>query len=144
MMIVDAEDDLTAQLLAGLGAPSGGQRDVFARLVDLGALMTRRRQAQRGPAMRDQHPGLLDHIRAGLAVGGGECRNAVALLAAEELVYGDAERLALDVVKRDVDRRYRGGEHSASLEILATVHFLPERADAEGIAADKKLRIVLD
>ena len=87
---------------------------------------------------------LLDHLRAAGPAGGGEGRDDVALLAAEELVDRHAERLALDVVERDVDRRDRGLQHAAALEVLAAVHLLPERADGERVVADQELAIVLD
>ena len=80
---------------------------------------------------RDQLAGLLDHRRRPrLVAGRGEGRDAVALLAAEQLVDRHAERLALDVVQRDVDGRDRRLQDAAALEILAAIHLLPERADA--------------
>ena len=66
------------------------------------------------------------------------------MLAAEQLVDGHAERLALDVVERDVDGADRGGEHAAALEILAAVHLLPERARAHRVAPDHELAKMLD
>src|SRR5579871_1274627 len=66
------------------------------------------------------------------------------MLAAEQLVHGDAKRLALDVMEGDVDRRDGAAKHPAALEILASVHLLPEGAGAHRITADEKLTIVLD
>ena len=54
-----------------------------------------------------------------------ERRNEVALLAAEQLVDRHSERLALDVVQSDVDRRDRSLQDAATLEILAAIHLLP-------------------
>ena len=66
------------------------------------------------------------------------------MLTAEQLVHGDAERLPLDVMEGDVDRRDGAAKHPAALEILASVHLLPEGAGAHRIPADEKLTVVLD
>ena len=68
----------------------------------------------------------------------------VALLAAEQLVDRHAERLALDVVQGDVDRRDRGLQDAAAFEILAAIHLLPDAADLHGVLADQELAVVLD
>ncbi|MEZ5906962.1 MAG: hypothetical protein R3C69_18345 [Geminicoccaceae bacterium] len=77
-------------------------------------------------------------------MGRGEGRDAIALPAAEEVVDRHAERLALDVVKRDVDGRHGSGEHPAAFEILAPVELLPEGADAHRVAADHEPGEMLD
>ena len=112
--------------------------DALARLEAVAVVLAGGEEADRGPAGSGEGLGLLDHLRAGGGPGRGEGRDAVALLAAEELVDRYAERLALDVVERDVDGRDRRGEHPAAFEILAAVHLLPERADREGVAADEE------
>ena len=71
-------------------------------------------------------------------------RDAVPLLAAEQLVDRHAQRLALDVVQRDVDRRDRGRQHAPALEVLAAVHLLPEPADVHRVVAEQELAVVLD
>ena len=68
----------------------------------------------------------------------------VALLAAEQFVDRHAERLALDVVQGDVDRRDRRLQHAAALEILAAIHLLPDAADLHRVLADEELAVVLD
>ena len=78
------------------------------------------------------------------AAGRREERDEVALLAAEQLVDRHAERLALDVVQRDVDGRDGGRQHAAALEVVAAVHLLPERADGHRVRADQELPEVLD
>ena len=108
VVVVDAEHDVVAQFLARLDAPWRRRGDRLARLVD--GRGCRGRPGDRRMAFQpcvDQHLGLLDHLGAGLGVGGGEGRDAVAMLAAEQLVDRHAERLALDVVQGDVDRRDR-------------------------------------
>src|SRR5690606_18339585 len=74
----------------------------------------------------------------------GEGRDEVALLAAEKVVDRHAERLALDVVKRDVERRDRRLQHAAAFEVLAAIELLPDSASLERIAPDEQRRIVLE
>ena len=92
-----------------------------------------------------QFAGSLDgDIALGLVPGRGEGRDAVALLAAEQLVDRHAQRLALDVVQRDVDGGNRRLQHAPAFEILAAIDLLPDPADLHRVAADEELAIVLD
>lgn len=77
-------------------------------------------------------------------MGRGEGRHAVALPAAEEVVDGHAQRLALVVVVRDVDGRHGGGEHPPALEMLAPVELLPKGADAHRVLPDHEPGKVVD
>ena len=81
---------------------------------------------------------------ARLGGGAGESRHPVPLLAAEELVHRHAQRLALDVVERDVDRRDGGGQHAPAFEILAAIHLLPERAGANGSRPTRNSRVMIE
>ena len=101
---------------------------------------------RRSSPVRDQlaGPARWHHRPSALVAGRGEGRDAVALLAAEQLVDRHAERLALDVVEGDVDGGDRRLQHAAALEVLAAIHLLPERADLHRVAADEELAIVLD
>jgi len=87
---------------------------------------------------------LVDHLRPRLGGGGREGRHPVPVLPAEELVDGHAQRLAADIVERDVDRGDRGRQHPTALEVLAPIHFLPERAGTHRITADCELGVVLE
>ena len=115
----------------------------FARLEKIERVLAHREKADAGPAVLHELGGFLDHSGA-RRERCREGRDAVAMLAAEQLVHGDAERLALDVVEGDVDRRDGAAKHPAALEILASVHLLPEGAGAHRIPADEKLTVVLD
>ena len=108
VVVVDAEHDGLAELLARLDAPLRRLGDALARLVDAAAVVAGREEADGAPAHRHQFLRLLDHLGAARALGRREGRDVVALLAAEQLIDRHAERLALDVVQRDVDRRDRG------------------------------------
>ena len=145
VVIVDAEDHLVAERLARLARTT-------RRCARYARAARRRRvfSCPLGDSRMQLQPASTSSFACsiisgpGARAGGGEGRDAVALLAAEQLVDRHAQRLALDVVQGDVDRRDRGGEHPAALEILAAVHLLPERADLHRIAADEELAIVLD
>ena len=91
-----------------------------------------------------QEPGVLDQLWSHRRRGGREKRDVVALLAAEELIDGHAERLALDVIQGNVDRRDGGRHHPAALEVVRAVHLLPERADVHRVPADQELAEVAD
>ena len=68
----------------------------------------------------------------------------VAHLAAQQLVDGHPQRLALDVIERHLDTR-RGAvlDRTAASEVVV-VHRLPELFDAEGVLADDQLAKLLD
>ena len=68
----------------------------------------------------------------------------VAHLAAQQLVDGHAQRLALDVVEGHLDTG-RGAvlDRTAACEVVV-VHRLPELFDAEGVLADDQLAKLLD
>jgi len=117
---------------------------MFARLEKFWVVVSRRRQPHRAPARCDQRLGLFDHFRPRRRAGGGEGRDAVTLFAAQQLMDRNTERLALDVVQGDVDRRDRRLQHATALEILAAIELLPDRADQERIAADEKLGKMLE
>ena len=103
-----------------------------------------RRQPHGDPSGFEQRLALLDHFGAGRRRSRGEGRDAVALLAAEQFVDRHAQGLALDVVEGDVERRNGGLQHAAALEILAAVHFLPQGAGLERIAADEELAVMFE
>src|SRR5262249_13223190 len=103
-----------------------------------------RRSADDAPAMLQKHVCIFDQPWAHGRGGRREARHAVALLAAQQLVPGHAERLAGDVMERDVDGRDCADQYPPALEILAAIHLLPERPAAEGVFAMQELAIVLD
>ena len=104
MMIIDAEDDIVAQRFARLVEHPRGRTDRFARLEDGLAVLPGGEEADRLPSLFAQFAGSVDGpIALGLVSGGRERGDAVALLAAEQLVDRHPERLALDVVESDVD-----------------------------------------
>ena len=145
MVEVDAKDHLVPQRLAALDRPFGGFGDAFAWLIDLVRPLARRDEADRLPSLRLEFEHLLDDFRArGFRTRGRERRNEIALLAAQQLVDRHSERLALDVVQGDVDRRDRSLQDAATLEILAAIHLLPDAADLHRVLADEKLAVVLD
>ena len=145
MVEVDAKDHPVSQRLSALDCPFGGLGDAFAWLIDLVRPLARRDQADRLPALRLEFEHLLDGFRArGFRTRRGEGRNEIALLAAQQLVDRHAERLALDVVERNVDRRDRCLQDAPTFEVLAAIHLLPDAADLHRILADEKLAVVLD
>jgi hypothetical protein len=128
--------------------PGRGRADRLARLEERSsqpvALVGRvHRGTDHAPALREQQLDVVDHPLTGRR-GVGEERHVVALLAAEQLVDRHAERLALDVVQGDVDRRDRGREDAAALEVVRPVHLLPQRADVHRVLADQELAEVPD
>ena len=102
------------------------------------------RGADDAPAALEQQLRVLDQTRPHRRAGGREARHVVAVLAAQELVDGHAERLARDVVQRDVDRRDRAGQHPPTLEVLAAIHLLPQRAAPHRVLPDQELAVVAD
>src|SRR5690606_22876732 len=106
VVVVDAEDELGAELLAGADQELRRPADRLARLEDIVlAAPGGGEEADGGPAAVDQGLRLLDGLVAVLGdrAGGGEGGDELAVLAAEQLVNGHAQRLPLDVVQRDVD-----------------------------------------
>ena len=98
---------LPAQRFARLDTPFGAFRQVFTRLIDRVGSVPGRGQPHRRPAVIDQHPCLFDHIRPGRGRGGRECRHTITLPAAEQVIHRHAQRLALDVMEGNIDRRDR-------------------------------------
>ena len=86
---------------------------------------------------------VVDERRPG-ALGGGKAGDFLALFPAEQLIDRHVERLAHDVVERDVDGALRSQQHAPALEILAAVELLPDPADLHGIFADEKLAEVFE
>src|SRR6185437_15923798 len=144
VVIINAEHDLVAEFLAGLGAPAGRLANAFARLVAIIAALAFGKEADCRPACLAQDLRLLDHLSSGRCRGRGEGRHEMSLLAAEQLKDRHIQCLALDVVAGDVERRNRRLEYAAAFEILAAVHFLPKRASLEGITPDEEFTVVLD
>lgn len=145
MMVVDAEHEVVAQRLACPVQHARGGADRFARLEDVPAALPDREEAYRLPPLRAQFPGPFDgSIALGLVSGRGEGRDAVALLAAEQLINRHPQRLALDVVKGDVDRRDGRLQDAPAFEVLAAIDLLPDPADLHRVTADQELAIVLD
>ena len=68
----------------------------------------------------------------------------VALLAAQEFIDRNAQRLALEVVQRDVDGTDGGLQDAPALKILRPIHFLPQRPGQERIAATQEFGIMFD
>lgn len=64
---------------------------------------------------------------------GGKQRYAVALSAAQKLVYRHAESLAFDIVQGNIDSGDGGGQHPATFKVGAAVHLLPEGIDIERV-----------
>ena len=143
-MIVDAERDRVAQRLARRDQPARRDGDRLARLVDGRRAVVCAGQTEARPALLHEEPALVDHRRPRLGGGGREGRHPVPLLPAEKLVDRHAQRLAANVVERDVDRRDGGSQHPATLEVLAPIHLLPERAGTHRVAPDEELRVVLE
>ncbi len=146
VVVVDAQDGLRADSFAHPGHTLGGadQRAPGFEAARLVRMALHARQADAGPAglqaaLREFHDAA-DLVGAD----GRKGVNEVAVLAAEQLPDRHAERLALDVVQRDVDCGDGGGEDAPALEILAAVHLLPQRADIGRVAADQPTAIVLD
>ena len=86
---------------------------------------------------------VVDQRRPG-ALGGGKAGDLLALFAAEQLIDRDVERLAHDVVERNVDGALGGQQHAPAFEILAAIEFLPDPADLHGVFADEELAEVLE
>ena len=143
MMVIDAERDRAAEFLAGANEPRRRRRNRFARLEDVLRRLPDGKEPDAGPAEPDQLLGFLDHRRSG-GERRREGRHTVAMPSPEQLIDRNAKRLAFDVIKSDVDRRDRAREHATAFEVLASIHFLPERASAHRIAPDQELAIVLD
>lgn len=145
MMIVDAEHHVLAQRLARLvqHARRGAYR--LARLEDVLAVLAGGKEADRLPSLRAQLMGAFDgSIARGFVSGRGEGGDAFPLLAAEQFVDRHSQRLALDIMKGDVDGGNRRLQNPPTLEILAAIKLLPDPADLHGVAADEELAIMLD
>ena len=102
------------------------------------------RETDDRPAGLDQLASILDERRTHGRRRGGEQGHEVALPAAQEVVDRHPERLAADVVERDVDGRHRGREHPTALEVLAPVQPLPDGAASHRVGADDELPEVAD
>ena len=63
---------------------------------------------------------------------------------AHQPIHGHAERLAGDVVQRDINGRDGAGQYPPAFEVLAAIHFLPQRAAAHGVFAEQELAVVSD
>src|SRR5436190_23979945 len=127
MMIVDTKDHLVAQRIACLVQHARGSADRLARLEDVSAALPDGEEADRLPPLRAQVPGSFDgNIALGLISGRGEGGDAVALLASEQLVDRHSQRLALDVVKGDVDGGNRRLQNASAFEVLAAIDLLPD------------------
>ena len=112
MVVVDAEHDVVAQRLARLRAPFGGVGDATraARRRPCCSWPRRGERRMRVPAVRDQ---LAWPARSSPARGSARVVAKVGMtsrcLPPSSSIDRHAERLALDVVERDVDRRDRRG-----------------------------------
>src|SRR5437762_13893388 len=98
-----------------------------------------RREPHDRPTFRQQALRGLDQRRAHRRQGDREQRYVVALPTAKQLVDRYAERLAGDVVERDVDGGHSRGQDAATLEILAAVETLPEGASTHRVGADQEI-----
>ena len=96
MVIVDAKRDRAAELLACADEPRSRRRERFARLENIERVLAHGKESDAAPAVLYQLHGFLDHPGAGRKRRR-EGRDAIAVLAAEQLVLGNAERLALNV-----------------------------------------------
>ncbi len=105
-MIVDAEHHFVAQRFARLVEHPVRSAPIDSRGSKMFlAVLPEREEADRlsSPAAHQLLGSFDRSIALGLVAGRGEGRNVVALLAAQQLVDRHTERLALDVVERDVD-----------------------------------------
>src|SRR6185503_10574377 len=82
--------------------------------------------------------------RAAIGERGRVAGDVLAREAAQELVHGDAERLAADVPERQVDRALRVDLLAAGRVEVAAVHELPQVLDPRGVLADDQPRDLLD
>ena len=132
--------------LAHAGHALGGadQRAPGLEAAGLVRVALHAREADAGPAGLETALGQLDDATDLVGANGGERIDEVSMLAAEQLPHRDAERLALDVVQRDVDGGDGGSQDAAAFEVLAAVHLLPQRADIGGVAPDQPASVVLD
>ena len=73
-----------------------------------------------------------------LAVGVAVDHHVVARLAAQQLVHRHAQRLALDVPQRRVDRRDRRHRHRPAAPVRALVKVVPDVLDAPRVAPDQQ------
>src|SRR3954466_9535325 len=145
MMIVDAQHQVVAQRLTRFVEHSGGRPDRLARLEDVLAALSDRKEADRLPSLCGQFAGSLDSDFAlRLVPSGGESGNTVALLAAQQFVNRHTQHLALDVVQSDVDSGNCRLQHAPAFEVLTAIGLLPDPTDLHGIPADQELAIMLD
>ena len=96
------------------------------------------------PALLDVFDAPLDQLVGGVALAVGIADDLVTDGAAQQLVDGQAERLALDVPQCYVDAADRAGVDALRGEEVATEHVLPEPLRAERVLSDDQLRQVLD
>src|SRR4029079_9545348 len=87
-----------------------------------------REEPGRLPALRNEATDVVEEGRSHRCPGRREQRHEITLLATEQFVHRDTQRLAADVVQRDVDRGLSCRQDPAALEILAAVQALPDRA----------------
>ena len=83
--------------------------------------------------LRDGRDGVFEVAPVGVAVH----QHAVARSAADQVVDGRVERLALDVPQRRVDGGNRRHRHRAAPPVRALVEVLPDVFDPPGVAADE-------
>src|SRR5579859_1090391 len=96
------------------------------------------------PATLEQQVGIFEQLRAHRGGRGRETGDEVAVFAAQQLIHRYAERFTGDVVQRDVDGRDGAGQDSAALEVLATIHLLPQCPTAHRVFAQQELAVVSD
>lgn len=101
-------------------------------------------EAEKSPSFRDRLARLLDDVRPGETTGGSEAADFGAARAAEQLIDRHAERLAEDVVERDVNRRDDRPGDLATLEVVAAIQDLPEVLDLARIASDEDVCEVVE
>ena len=131
---------------AGLDQPIGGAGNRYSRFEYIVSADTHPfdRQAHAIPTGVEDAPGLFDHFIWLLRSGGREGWYEVAVLAAQQFVYGHIQGLADDIVECDIDGGHRGSYGAAAFEILAAVHFLPQRATLHRVSADQPWSEVFD
>ena len=144
VMIFHTENGRVAQFGAYGPDPIDGGGDRFTRFIDRFGFLESAQQANAVPAGIKGDPGLFHHL--GTGVGRNRCKggNALTRAPAQELIDRNAERLALDVVARNVDGRDGGCEDAPAFEILAAIELLPDPCGLHGIAADQELGEMLD
>ena len=144
VVIIYAEHHFVAEFLARPVQQARRGGNGLARLEDIAAVLPDGKEADGVEPHLHELAGTLHRPFPGSISRGGEGGNDMALPAPEQFVNGHAERLALDVVKGDVDGRDGCLQHAAAFEVLAAVHLLPDATDLHGILPQQELAIVLD